>query len=189
MRHSDGAYRTLALNASCIASGEAFATRCIGTVSDVTARILAEERLFHDAVHDSLTGLPNRALFMDRLDRAIRRTGLIDRPRAALLLVDIDRFKMINDSLGHSGGDALLIAVARRLESLVTHEDTVARINGDEFAVLLATRTHRDDALAFAESLSEFCLSRLKSAVRKSFRRRLWALPYARTATKRRKSC
>lgn len=156
MRHSDGAYRTLALNASCIASGEAFATRCIGTVSDVTARILAEERLFHDAVHDSLTGLPNRALFMDRLDRAIRRTGLIDRPRAALLLVDIDRFKMINDSLGHSGGDALLIAVARRLESLVTHEDTVARINGDEFAVLLATRTHRDDALAFAESLSEF---------------------------------
>lgn len=156
MRHSDGAYRTLALNASCIASGEAFATRCIGTISDITPRKLAEERLFHDAVHDSLTGLPNRALFMDRLDRAIRRTGLIDRPRAALLLVDIDRFKTINDSLGHSGGDALLIAVARRLESLVTHEDTVARINGDEFAVLLATRTHRDDALAFAEALSEF---------------------------------
>ena len=156
MRHSDGAYRTLALNASCIASGEAFATRCIGTVSDVTARMLAEERLFHDAVHDSLTGLPNRALFMDRLDRAIRRTGLIDRPRAALLLIDIDRFKIINDNLGHSGGDALLIAVARRLESLVTLEDTVARINGDEFAVLLATRTHREDALAFAESLSEF---------------------------------
>lgn len=156
MRHSDGAYRTLALNASCIAGEEAYATRCIGTVSDVTARKLAEERLFHDAVHDSLTGLPNRALFMDRLDRAIRRTGLIDRPRAALLLVNLDRFKTVNDSLGHSGGDALLIALARRLESLVTHEDTVARINGDEFAVLLATRTQRDDAMAFAESLSEF---------------------------------
>lgn len=156
MRHSDGAYRTLALNASCVAGAEAYATRCIGTVSDVTARKLAEERLFHDAVHDSLTGLPNRALFMDRLDRAIRRTGLIDRPRAALLLINLDRFKSVNDSLGHSGGDALLIAVARRLESLVTYEDTVARINGDEFAVLLATRTHRDDAMAFAESLSEF---------------------------------
>ena len=156
MRHSDGAFRFIALNASCIAGGEGYATRCIGTVSDITARKLAEDRLFHDAVHDSLTGLPNRALFMDRLDRAIRRTGLIDRPRAALLLVDLDRFKTVNDSLGHSGGDALLIAVARRLESLVTHEDTVARIDGDEFAVLLATRTNRDDALAFAEALAEF---------------------------------
>ena len=169
LRHSDGAYRTLALNASCIASGEAYATRCIGTVSDITARKTAEERLFHDAVHDSLTGLPNRALFMDRLDRAIRRTGLIDRPRAALLLVDIDRFKTINDSLGHSGGDALLIAVARRLESLVTHEDTVARINGDEFAVLLATRTHRDDAMAFAESLAEFLSQPIEIAGKEVF--------------------
>lgn len=156
MRHSDGAFRSIALNASCIAGSEGYAARCIGTVSDVTARKLAEERLFHDAVHDSLTGLPNRALFMDRLDRAIRRTGPVDRPRAALLLVDLDRFKTVNDSLGHSGGDALLIAVARRLESLVTQEDTVARIDGDEFAVLLATRTHREDALGFAEALAEF---------------------------------
>lgn len=156
MRHSDGAYRTLALNASCIAGSEPYATRCIGTVSDVTARKLAEERLFHDAVHDSLTGLPNRALFIDRLDRAIRRTGLIDRPRAALILVNLDRFKTINDSLGHSGGDALLIAISRRLESLVTHEDTVGRVSGDEFGVLLATRTTRSDAMAFAESLAEF---------------------------------
>ncbi len=156
MRHSDGAFRSIALHASCIAGTESFATRCIGTVSDITARKLAEERLFHDAVHDSLTGLPNRALFMDRLDRAIRRTGHIDRPRAALLLIDLDRFKTVNDSLGHSGGDALLIAVARRLESLVTYEDTVARIDGNEFAVLLATRTTRDDALAFADALAEF---------------------------------
>ncbi|MES1989735.1 MAG: EAL domain-containing protein [Pseudomonadota bacterium] len=169
LRHSDGAYRTLALSASCIASGESFATRCIGTVSDITSRKLAEERLFHDAVHDSLTGLPNRALFMDRLDRAIRRTGLVDRPRAALLLVNIDRFKTINDSLGYSGGDALLIAVARRLESLVTHEDTIARINGDEFVVLLATRTHRDDAMAFAESLAEFLSQPIEIAGKEVF--------------------
>ncbi|HUD51981.1 putative bifunctional diguanylate cyclase/phosphodiesterase [Parvibaculum sp.] len=156
MRHSDGAFRWVALNASCIAGPEGFATRCVGTASDVTPRKTAEERLFHDAVHDSLTGLPNRALFMDRLDRAIHRAGLIDRPRAALLLLDLDRFKTVNDSLGHSGGDALLIAVARRLESMVTQEDTVARIDGDEFAILLATRTSRDDAMAFAESLAEF---------------------------------
>jgi diguanylate cyclase (GGDEF)-like protein len=156
MRHSDGAFRDIALNASCIAGPQGYAIRCIGSVSDITARKHAEERLFHDAVHDSLTGLPNRTLFMDRLDRAIRRTGLIDRPRVALLLVDLDRFKTVNDSLGHSGGDALLVAIARRLESLVTQEDTVARIDGDEFAVLLATRTHREDALAFAEALAEF---------------------------------
>lgn len=156
MRHSDGAFRWIALGASCIAGPEGFANRCVGTVSDITPRKLAEERLFHDAVHDSLTGLPNRVLFMDRLERAIRRTGVMDRPRAALLLVDLDRFKTVNDSLGHSGGDALLIAIARRLESLVTQEDTVARIDGDEFAVLLATRTHREDALAFADTLAEF---------------------------------
>ena len=156
MRHSDGSYRVLALNASCVSGSEPYATRCIGTISDITARKLAEDRLLHDAVHDSLTGLPNRALFMDRLDRAIRRTGLIDRPRAALILVNLDRFKSVNDSLGHSGGDALLVALSRRLESLVTYEDTVGRISGDEFGVLLATRTMRSDALAFAESLTEF---------------------------------
>lgn len=156
MRHSDGVYRWVALSASCVAGPENYATRCIGTVRDISARKLAEERLMHDSVHDSLTGLPNRALFIDRMERAIRRRGLLERPRAALLLIDLDRFKTVNDSLGHSGGDALLIAIARRLESLVTMDDTVARIDGDAFAVLLTTRTEREDALAFAEQASEF---------------------------------
>ncbi|PKQ07362.1 MAG: sensor domain-containing phosphodiesterase [Alphaproteobacteria bacterium HGW-Alphaproteobacteria-12] len=156
MRHSDGVFRWVALSASCIAGTETYAARCIGTVRDISAQKHAEERLMHDSVHDSLTGLPNRALFMDRLERAIRRRGLLERPRAALLLIDLDRFKTVNDSLGHSGGDALLIAIARRLESLVTQDDTVARIDGDAFAILLTTRTERDDALAVAEQASEF---------------------------------
>ncbi len=156
MRHSDSVFRWVALSASCVAGPENYATRCIGTVRDISAQKLAEERLMHDSVHDSLTGLPNRALFMDRMERAIRRRGLLERPRAALLLIDLDRFKTVNDSIGHSGGDALLIAIARRLESLVTIDDTVARIGGDAFAVLLTTRTERGDALAFAEQASEF---------------------------------
>jgi len=156
MRHSDGVFRWVALSASCVAGPENFATRCIGTVRDVSAQKLSEERLMHDSVHDSLTGLPNRALFMDRMSRAIRRRGLLERPRAALLMIDLDRFKIVNDSIGHSGGDALLIAIARRLESLVTQDDTVARIGGDAFAVLLTVRTAREDAVAFAEQASEF---------------------------------
>ena len=156
MRHSDGSFRWLALQASCVAGPEGYATRCIGTVRDVTATKHAQERMLHDSVHDGLTGLPNPALFMDRMERAIRRTGLIDRPRAALLVIDLDRFKTVNDSIGPSGGDALLVALARRLESLVTHEDTVARFGGDEYAVLLTTRTEREDAQTFAEQLSEF---------------------------------
>ncbi|MEP0709259.1 MAG: EAL domain-containing protein [Parvibaculum sp.] len=156
MRHSDGVFRWVALAASCVAGPENYATRCIGTVRDISAQKNAEDRLMHDSVHDSLTGLPNRALFMDRMARAIRRRGLLERPRAALLLIDLDRFKTVNDSIGHSGGDALLIAIARRLESLVTQDDTVARIDGDAFAVLLTTRTERDDALAFAEQAGEF---------------------------------
>ncbi|MDP1626736.1 MAG: EAL domain-containing protein [Parvibaculum sp.] len=156
MRHSDGVFRWVALNASCVAGTENYATRCIGTVRDISSQKHAEERLMHDSVHDSLTGLPNRALFMDRMSRAIRKRGLLERPRAALLLIDLDRFKTVNDSLGHSGGDALLIAIARRLESLVTQDDTVARIDGDAFSVLLTTRTEREDALAFAEQASEF---------------------------------
>lgn len=156
MRHSDGDWRWLSLSASCIAGSQNYAERCIGTVSDISGRKVAEERLLHDAVHDSLTGLPNRALFMDRLERAIHRSGLLERPRAALLLIDLDRFKTVNDSLGFSGGDALLIAIARRLESLLTIEDTIARIDGDSFAILLTSRTSREDALAFADQLSEF---------------------------------
>jgi diguanylate cyclase (GGDEF)-like protein/PAS domain S-box-containing protein len=109
-----------------------------GLVSDITDRKQAEEKLIHDAFHDALTGLPNRALFMDRLQRAIttfrRRIGT---PYYAVLFCDIDRFKVINDSLGHPIGDQLLRIVGRKLIDCVRPGDTVARLGGDEFAVLL----------------------------------------------------
>lgn len=156
LRHVDGGYRWLNLRASCVAGEEGYGVRCVGVVADATARKLGEDRLLHDAVHDSLTGLPNRALFMDRVERAIRRGGNLDRPRAALLLIGLDRFKAVNDSLGYAAGDALLIAVARRLEALIGPEDTVARIGGDVFAVLLVTQTERRDADEFASAAHEF---------------------------------
>jgi diguanylate cyclase (GGDEF)-like protein len=97
----------------------------------------AEERLFHEAHHDALTGLPNRALFLDRLERVLQRYKRDQTSLFALLLVDLDGFKVINDSLGHKAGDQVLIDVSRCLAEHVRSSDTVARLAGDEFAVLL----------------------------------------------------
>lgn len=111
--------------------------RIHGVFRDVTERKQAEAKIEHQAYHDSLTGLPNRSLLLDRLELALnrsRRHGY----EGALLLIDLDRFKTINDSLGHSAGDKLLCEVALRLQQVLREEDTVARIGGDEFVVLLS---------------------------------------------------
>ncbi len=97
----------------------------------------ANERLYHDAFHDSLTGLPNRALFMDRLTQVIKHQRREPERVAAVLFLDFDRFKIVNDSLGHAAGDALLTSVGERLRTCVRPADTVARLGGDEFAILL----------------------------------------------------
>jgi len=108
-----------------------------GSLSDVTRRRETAARLLHDALHDDLTGLPNRNLFLDRLAQAIRRRQRQDGAEFAVLFLDLDRFKVINDSLGHLVGDQLLIAVSRRLRQCIRPSDTVARLGGDEFALLL----------------------------------------------------
>jgi diguanylate cyclase (GGDEF)-like protein/PAS domain S-box-containing protein len=122
---------------------------------DITERRRAEEQLLHDAFHDSLTGLPNRALFIDHLQLAInhlrRRKGYL----FAVLFIDLDRFKVINDSLGHMVGDKLLIATARRLESCLREGDTIARLGGDEFTILLDGIKDRGDAQRVAERVQE----------------------------------
>ena len=111
--------------------------RMAGSLTDISARKRAEGQLIHDALHDNLTALPNRNLLLDRLDQAIKQ--LRRRPRAnfAVLFIDLDRFKTINDSLGHGVGDQLLMDFAQRLSRLLRPGDTVARLGGDEFAVLL----------------------------------------------------
>ncbi len=118
---------------------------------DVTERKLAERRLIHDALHDGLTGLPNRALFMDRLDHAVERARRHMDYAFAVLFLDLDRFKLVNDSLGHLAGDRLLIEVARRLKSCMRAGDTVARLGGDEFTILLDDTKDTGDALRMAE--------------------------------------
>jgi diguanylate cyclase (GGDEF)-like protein len=109
-----------------------------------------ERKQRHEALHDGLTGLPNRVLFSERLDRAIRRAKRRDAP-FAIVLLDLDNFRVVNDSLGHTAGDELLVAVARRLEACARAEDTVARLGGDEFALLLDRVADAADAARVAE--------------------------------------
>lgn len=109
----------------------------VATTRDVTERKAAEDRLQHEALHDALTGLPNRVLFMDRLGHCLERRQRKQVRRAAVLFIDLDRFKMINDSLGHLAGDQLLEEASRRLKASIRPSDTLARLGGDEFAVLL----------------------------------------------------
>jgi len=111
--------------------------RVIGALSDVTEIKTAEERILHDAIHDNLTGLPNRELFLDRLGAAIVQAARSGAPTPAALAIDVDRFKEVNDALGMAFGDSALLAVARRLGRELKPGDTLARIGGDQFGVIV----------------------------------------------------
>jgi diguanylate cyclase (GGDEF)-like protein/PAS domain S-box-containing protein len=153
MLHRDGEYRWVLTRGLAVRKGTGEAYRMAGSQSDITARKTAEERLLHDAFHDPLTGLPNRALFMDRLGMAIAHAKRRLSYTFAVLFIDLDRFKNVNDSLGHSVGDELLIAVARRFESCLRPGDTVARLGGDEFTILLDEVADVDHAVQVAQRL------------------------------------
>jgi diguanylate cyclase (GGDEF)-like protein/PAS domain S-box-containing protein len=124
-----------------------------GVVSDITERKTLEERLEHQALHDPLTGLPNRRLFADRLAHALERTRR--RGGVAVLFMDLDEFKVVNDSLGHEAGDLLLTVVAQRLGRCLRPEDTLARFGGDEFVVLLEEVGDPGEAVRVARRITE----------------------------------
>ncbi len=152
-RHSDGSDVWVALDGSFFDNPSAEASNLIVQMQDITARRSAEARLQHIAFHDSLTGLPNRSRFHEHMARAIERVKAEPQRRFAVMFLDFDRFKLINDSMGHSAGDAFLIQVARRIRDNVRPGDVVARLGGDEFAVLCEDLEREAHAVTLAERL------------------------------------
>ncbi len=150
--HSDGRDVWVAVNVSCVRDEDDKPLYLIGQIEDVTEGRALRERLAFAAIHDSLTALPNRELFMDRLEVALRRAGRA-RHRVAVVFLDLDRFKLVNDSLGHDVGDQVLRAVADRLNSVMRGSDTLARFGGDEFTVLCDEVGDEGDALEVAQRL------------------------------------
>jgi diguanylate cyclase (GGDEF)-like protein/PAS domain S-box-containing protein len=129
-------------------------TKClILQIQDISDRKRAEAQLLHTAFHDSLTGLPNRQLFHDHLKRAMGWAERHPNQFFAVMFLDFDRFKIINDSLGHNAGDELLVTIARRLETVLRPSDIVARLGGDEFTILVEGLTHPEEAILLAERL------------------------------------
>ncbi|NEQ73951.1 MAG: EAL domain-containing protein [Okeania sp. SIO2C9] len=122
---------------------------------NITEIKIAEEKLLHDAFHDSLTQLPNRALFMDRLSHAFSRYKRSHKYKFAVIFIDLDRFKIVNDSLGHLAGDQLIIEVANRLTKEMHYDDTVARMGGDEFAILLEYIQSEENAKYIAQRIQK----------------------------------
>ncbi len=139
MQHKNGTYLWVMARGNAIHTNGSRPHRVAGSMTDISRHKLAESRLMHEALHDKLTNLPNRALFVDRLYQAIKRSKRHENEVFAVLFLDLDRFKVINDSLGHLAGDKMLITIAERLEGCVRTEDTVARMGGDEFALLIAS--------------------------------------------------
>jgi len=153
IRHRDGHFLWVLCRGVAVRDAAGKPTRMAGSQTDVTERKNTEEQLLHDAFHDALTNLPNRALFTDLLTRSLGRARRRADYRFAVLFIDLDRFKVVNDSLGHSIGDELLKALTRRIERCVRPGDTVARLGGDEFTILVDDIGSASDATRVADRI------------------------------------
>jgi diguanylate cyclase (GGDEF)-like protein/PAS domain S-box-containing protein len=153
LRTSDGHYLWFAIKARPVVGSDGEVVRLVGTLTDVTEFKNAEERLLHDAVHDNLTGLPNRELFLDRLESVLAFAKADPSLRPTVIVVDLDRFKQVNDSVGLAVGDSILLTLARRLGRLLKPQDTLARLSGDQFGLLLLSERDSERVISFAETL------------------------------------
>jgi diguanylate cyclase (GGDEF)-like protein/PAS domain S-box-containing protein len=153
-RTKAGAISVVLMTISAVRDGAGELTHYVGVFTDITQKKESERRLEHLAHHDALTDLPNRSLFRDRLRQAIRKAARDDQA-LALLFIDLDRFKDVNDTLGHVAGDQLLVEAARRITACVRNSDTVARLGGDEFTVVLQGVEDRDAAAGIAREVIE----------------------------------
>jgi diguanylate cyclase (GGDEF)-like protein/PAS domain S-box-containing protein len=155
VRHADGSYLWMLTRGLAVRSEDGTALRFAGSQTDITGRKRAEQQLVHDALHDALTGLPNRTLFLDLVRKALARLRREPDTRFAVAFLDLDRFKIVNESLGHVHGDDLIVATARRFENALRESDTVARLGGDEFAILLEEIETTEEATRLSESLHQ----------------------------------
>jgi diguanylate cyclase (GGDEF)-like protein/PAS domain S-box-containing protein len=153
LRTPDGHYLWFTLKARPVVGSDGEVVRLVGTLSDVTEFKTAEERLLHDAVHDNLTGLPNRQLFLDRLEAVLAFARADTAIKPTVVVIDLDRFKQVNDSVGMAVGDSILLTLARRLARLLQPQDTLARLAGDQFSLILLSEKDPQRIIAFAETL------------------------------------
>jgi diguanylate cyclase (GGDEF)-like protein/PAS domain S-box-containing protein len=153
LRTPDGHYLWFTIKARPVVGSDGEVVRLVGTLTDVTEFKNAEERLLHDAVHDNLTGLPNRELFLDRLEAVLAFAKADPAIKPTVLVIDLDRFKQVNDSVGIAVGDSILLTLARRLGRLLKPQDTMARLSGDQFALILLSERESERIVALAETL------------------------------------
>src|SRR6476619_5597116 len=150
---ADGHYLWFTLKARPVVGSDGEVVRLVGTLTDVTDFKNAEERLLFDAVHDNLTGLPNRELFLDRMEAAFGFARADSQMRPSIVVIDLDRFKQVNDSVGMAVGDSILLTIARRLGRLLKPQDTLSRLSGDQFALIVLSEREPARIVAFAETI------------------------------------
>lgn len=155
IRAEDGHFHWLHIRARPVLGSNGEVIRCVGTIFDVTEQKNSIDRLLQDAMHDNLTGLPNREVFLDRLQSVLTLAPSGDIVRPTVMAIDIDRYKQVNDSLGIAAGDNILIALTRRLRRLLKPQDTLARLSGDLFGLILVSEREPAKVADFADAISK----------------------------------